>query len=1067
MSKAIEGAALLGGAIAVGAAEFLMASSGVGTAALPWMTKLMLTMAMQGVAMEAGAIASALTSNRGMNITTRQSASARQIIYGMQRVGGVIIYKSTTGSHKDQLNYVIVIAGHVCDSLVNLYLDGRQVHWAGGNGNITRGGFNFGGAADGNSHTGPNGVQYNFSGAVYAEARFGDQTEGEDTTTQIMGSLRANDPNWDFDASGNDPWVAGCTYIYLKVENNPSLFPGEPEVRITVNGKSDIWDPRTQTSGYTANWALVAADMISNTQFGLGDNTVNQLNLIAAANVCDEQVDLASGQTESRYAVHYHYDTSTAPGDALAAIMSAAAGSYSRIGGEHYVWPAYWQGPSFTFGPQHLTAPFSWKPYRSVPDLINCVNGTYTAPTFPYNVLGNLYDKNGFYNGEAQDNFSFAFQPTNAPQYAQDTLHGFPNNEWLTADGGVTHPYELTLSTVLSVAQWQRVAKIYLLRNRFQGMGTLEMNLAAYVMQPKNTFDFNFPYLGWQNKILEVSGASLSVDEDQNSGAQSIRASFTVNETDSSVYEWSTSEELNVYDVPVLPSQTPLTPAPPTNMVLTSGPDTAIVQPDGSLESVIQVTFDTPLDNLAVQIQVQYALASTGNWNSAPPIDISLNVGLISGVIAGQAYDVRIRTARATGVASDWLEQDGYVVSTTPSFLGTLGAQIPVITANSQLGGTVPGEMLTNGNFANGLAGWIVLDGSPAIDTTQHHLGTQSLITQGASLKQVINLTGGHTYLYQAWVMTDGNVVVGGAQGAGVYIADPSSLLTIQKVNGTLVNLSNQDPGSLLAATAATPWTLVQLTIAVAPTGGGSYSIVITDHYGVSPVTTAHTWFDGCSLTDTTGAADVTGSQAIVYTGASESIVPNGNFILGDMQGWGNSGFVYGSDGFGPRIYSSNGAAISPSFAVVPGQKYRLNYNVYGNPGVGGIYLRIAYEATYFPFITPNVNYLDLLADASRPSATAPTIFAYDWTCPAGMFYASMAIYAGALGGTSDLACKYVSCIPYAATGQWGADVTGSNTSNDTNNVSGVPASTIAEVVPTGFKLFINNGDRSYSIQAI
>src|ERR1700730_9895764 len=148
-----------------------------------------------------------------MNITTRQPAANRQIIYGQQRVGGVIIFKSTTGSHKDQLNYVIVIAGHVCDSLVNIYLDGRQVHWAGGVGNVTRNGINFGGAANGNSYTGPNGVQYNFGGAVYCEARFGDQTEGENPATQIMGSLRANDPTWDFDGQGNSPWVAGCTYI--------------------------------------------------------------------------------------------------------------------------------------------------------------------------------------------------------------------------------------------------------------------------------------------------------------------------------------------------------------------------------------------------------------------------------------------------------------------------------------------------------------------------------------------------------------------------------------------------------------------------------------------------------------------------------------------------------------------------------------------------------------------------------------------------------------------------------------------------------------------------------------
>jgi hypothetical protein len=762
---------------------------------------------------------------------------------------------------------------------------------------------NFGGAANGNSYTGPNGVQYNFSGAVYAEARFGDQTEGEDTTTQIMGSLRANDPVWDYDAQGNNPWVAGCTYIYLKVENNPSLFPGEPEVRITVNGKDNVWDPRTQSSGFTTNWALIAADMISDMQFGLGDNTVNQPNLIAAANVCDEQVEFAGagGGTEARYTCNYHYDTGAAPGDALAAIMPGAAGGYSQIGGEHYVWPAYWQGPAFTFGAQHLTAPFSWKPYRSVPDLINCVNGTYIAPTYPYNAVGNLYDANGFYNGQAQDNFSFAFQPTNFPQYAQDELHGYPSDEWLAADGGHQHPLELSLQSVLSIGQAQRVAKINLMRNRFQGLGTLEMSLAAFVMQPKSVFDFNFPYLNWSNKALEVSGASLSVSEDEDSGAQSVRVSFSVNETDPSIYEWSTIEELTVYDVPALPSQTPLTPAPPTNIVLNSGPDTAIVQPDQSLESVIQVTFDTPLDNSTVQIQVQYQQVGASTWLSAPPIDISLNVGLISGVIAGAAYNVQIRSTRASGVSSEWVQHLDYEVSTTPSFLGTLGGLIP-------------------------------------------------------QMEPIITLM---------------------------------------------------------------------------PSQAG---------------------------------ADVTAAQPIVYTGSSNNLIPNGDFVLGTLEGWKTDQSSYNSGG----LTMPGGFAFSPTFQIQPGNKYRISFTGgAAAPGTEFVYYRIFWGSTYVPNVNDGgvagyMGLFDFLADGGVSNGSATST--YDWTAPAGAYYASLALYQF---GTAALRYLHFVAQDYSASAQWGADITGSNTSADTSAVDGVPSSTIASVIPTGYKLFINNGSRSYSIQAV
>jgi hypothetical protein len=85
---------------------------------------------------------------QGMPVTIRQPASPRQIIYGTQRVGAVEVFESTTGSSKDQFNLVFVFAGHEVWAIENLYLDGRQVYWAGsGNGYTVRNGYGFGGGA--------------------------------------------------------------------------------------------------------------------------------------------------------------------------------------------------------------------------------------------------------------------------------------------------------------------------------------------------------------------------------------------------------------------------------------------------------------------------------------------------------------------------------------------------------------------------------------------------------------------------------------------------------------------------------------------------------------------------------------------------------------------------------------------------------------------------------------------------------------------------------------------------------------------------------------------------------
>jgi hypothetical protein len=398
MSKAITGIAEIGAVVGVFAADFL--SGGLLTPLVVAITPELMGLAASGVAMEAGAIADALTQNRGMNITTRQPASPRQIIYGTQRVGGTIIYQSTTGSHKDQYNFIIVLATHEIHAIENLYLNGRRVFWQSGSvGNTTRNGYNFGGQAASGQHTAPNGQRYDFGGKVYCEARYGDQTEGD-----VIGGMTANDPNWAAGANGS-PWVGGCAYVYLKIEYDPGTFPQLPEIKFTVHGKNDIFDPRTGTTGYSSNPALIAADILTDTTWGAGDNTVDQNQLIAAANICDEQVSFAGGGggSESRYACHWHYDTTTAVGDALTTVLASCGGRLSRIGGEWYIWPAAWTSPSSLINASAdqslFVDSFSWTPKKSLPELFNRINGTYTAPNYPFNAAGDLYDSNGWYEG--------------------------------------------------------------------------------------------------------------------------------------------------------------------------------------------------------------------------------------------------------------------------------------------------------------------------------------------------------------------------------------------------------------------------------------------------------------------------------------------------------------------------------------------------------------------------------------------------------------------------------------------------------------------------------------------
>lgn len=647
MAKAVSGAIEM-------AAGAIMVATGVGAA-------FGASLFIMGAATELAAIASLFNPNPGMPLTLRQPAKPRQIVYGTQRVGAVEIFESTTGSSKDQYNMVMVFATHEIYAFENLYLDGRQVYWHGsGDGYSVRNSYGFGGGADGNDHVGPDGSTYNFANGysghegIFVAWRAGDQSEGD-----VMGELTANDSRWSADGNGNSPWVGGCAYIYLKCEYDPNVFPNKPDVKATVLGKP-LYDPRSGETTYSANWALVINDILTDPTYGVGDQ-VNQEQLIAAANICDEQIACAAGM-ESRYTCHYTYSTDQPVGSVLETLLAAAGGRIAFIGGEWYIFPATYIGETASLDSSQLVDKPTWTPQRAFRDKINRVQGTYVAANYPYNAAGNLYDSNGWWNGTIQNNFPFCFAPTNYPTYACDTLHGYSNDQYLTEDGGTILPLNLDLSACLSVSQAQRVAKITLLRNRQQGSGTFTFNGAGYQLQPNDTFSMTFPQRGWSGKLLEVSRVELGVDRDDN-GAPCLKTMVSVAETDSSVYEWNASDELTPYDAPAATNYGLYTTAPPTDVVLVSSAATALLQPDGTVVPRIQVTWISPADQRVTAIQAQYQLSGAASWSDGGTASSASNQMFIAPVIAGQMYNVQIRSLRANGAASAWVTINSFTAS--------------------------------------------------------------------------------------------------------------------------------------------------------------------------------------------------------------------------------------------------------------------------------------------------------------------------------------------------------------------------------------------------------------------
>src|ERR1700761_749291 len=158
--------------------------------------------------------------------------------------------------------------------------------------------------------------------------------------------------------------LSGRTYVAMKLTYNSAVYNGLPEISFVVSGKNDIYDPRTGTTGFTANAALCIADYLAQPTWGYNafnlDSTqpapawtpanwgtqIPAADLISAANICDEQVTLALGGSEPRYACNGSFDVSVSRGEVLANLLTSCGGRLVYIGGQYFIFPAAWITPS-------------------------------------------------------------------------------------------------------------------------------------------------------------------------------------------------------------------------------------------------------------------------------------------------------------------------------------------------------------------------------------------------------------------------------------------------------------------------------------------------------------------------------------------------------------------------------------------------------------------------------------------------------------------------------------------------------------------------------------------------
>ena len=204
----------------------------------------------------------------GYTVSALGAASPTAFIYGQVRIGGIIFYQETTGAKNKYLHQCVAIADHEIEEFTSIYLNDEEL------------------TLDGD-------------GVCTAPAKYAN-------IVRVKEHLGADDQVADVDlVSESEQWTSdhkasGIAYLYVRFTYSKDKYPnGIPDISCLVKGKK-VLDTRSATTAYSANPAMCLRDYLITAKIATASE-IDTTSFEAAANICDESVNLSAGGTESRY----------------------------------------------------------------------------------------------------------------------------------------------------------------------------------------------------------------------------------------------------------------------------------------------------------------------------------------------------------------------------------------------------------------------------------------------------------------------------------------------------------------------------------------------------------------------------------------------------------------------------------------------------------------------------------------------------------------------------------------------------------------------------------------------
>lgn len=530
---------------------------------------------------------------RGRTVMTKQAISPRDVVYGEIKKSGTIVFLETTNDNKD-LHLCVTLAGHEINAVKDVFFNDIKVRDAD--------------LSDAVEVSADSGTSPDYSSTADITAHFG-------ATDQVADSNLVSRTSFT-----SDHRLRGISYLYTRMVYDQDVYAnGLPNVSAVIQGKK-VFDPRTETTAYSNNAALCIRDYISNSTYGLGatDAEIDDDSFIAAANICDEDVNVLGGGTEKRYTMNGVVDTSKQPREILNDMLTACGGSVYYSNGQWKIKVGVYVTPTQTITNDDLRGSISIQTRNSGRDQFNAVKGIFVSP---------------------ENNW----QATDFPELTSATFE--------TEDGGDRKYLDLVLAYTTSVSTAQRLAKQVLYRNREQIVANLPCKMTAFKYEVGDTVQLTNERFGWTNKVFEVVSWNFAFDNEQ------LGVDLILKETSSAIYAWDEAVDEKEF-----------------TFNNTSLPDAfSVASPGISVFDELRVLNQEAVSVLVVDITSGDTFASRFEVQAKKTGDTEyVNLGQAAGnrfellnVEDGATYDVRARVINQIGVRSAFTTTQHQVIGKT------------------------------------------------------------------------------------------------------------------------------------------------------------------------------------------------------------------------------------------------------------------------------------------------------------------------------------------------------------------------------------------------------------------